>query len=163
MQKVLPTISMVKSCLDHVRNTSSMSNVIVKIKDELNKMASVEEPSLIAAAFNPDTKDLSFLSSADRQNAYDLLLKLAMDSLPVTHLRVSIEKEPATGDQPRLPDLPQLPNLLVDPLTVTEDLSSEDRKAETKVSVGSPSKKIKCRHGGVVRLCLFYWGIQASS
>ena len=144
MQKVLPTISKVKSCLDHVPNTSSMSNVIAKMKDELNKRASVEEASLIAAALNPDTKDLSFLSSADRQNAYDLLLKLAMDTQPVTHVGVSIKKEPATGDQPRLPDLPQLPPLLVDPLTVTEDLSSEDKKAETEVSVGPPSKKIKC-------------------
>ena len=59
----------------------------------------------------------------------------------MTHVGVSIKKEPATGDQPRLPDLPPL---LVDPLTVTEDLSSKDRKDETEVSVGPPSKKIKC-------------------
>ena len=31
MQKVLPTISKVKSCLDHDTNTSSMSNVIAKM------------------------------------------------------------------------------------------------------------------------------------
>lgn len=78
MCKVLVTFEKIKRILDNPNFSSVIQMVVSKMKVEICKRIRDEEIPLMAAMLSPDTKNLIFVSEAERFSLHQHLLQKAL-------------------------------------------------------------------------------------